>query len=65
MATTFTHRQRVRIITPKALPSGRTVQLVALVDYFRPDGLIDVRVVTAGIYCGGIFKVSADEIEAV
>jgi len=61
----FNLKDRVRIKAPKPLPSGRSVQLVALVSYFRPDGLIDVRVCTPGLYSGGIFKVSADEIEAM
>jgi hypothetical protein len=65
MVTTFTKRDRVHILAAKPLPSGKSVQLIALVDYFRPDGLIEVRVCTAGMYCGGIFKVRADEIEAV
>lgn len=65
MTTTFAKRDRVRIKAAKPLPSGRTVQLIALVDYFRPDGLIEVRVCTPGMYCGGIYKVSADEIEKV
>jgi len=64
MAKTFAKRDRVRILAAKPLPSGKSVQLTALVDYFRPDGLIEVRVCTAGMYCGGIFKVRADELEA-
>lgn len=62
---TFTKRDRVRIKAAKPLPSGRTVQLVGLVDYIRPDGLIDIRICTAGLYSGGILKVRADEIEAI
>jgi hypothetical protein len=62
---TFTRKDRVRIKTAKPLPSGKSVQLVGLVDFFRPDGLIEVRICTAGLYSGGIFKVSADEIEMV
>jgi hypothetical protein len=65
MSTMFAKRDRVRIKAPKPLPSGKTVHLVALVDYVRPDGAIDVRVCTAGLYGGGIFKVSQDEIEKV
>lgn len=61
----FTKRDRVRIKASKSLPSGHTVQLIALVDYFRPDGLIEVRVCTPGMYCGGVYKVTADEIEHV
>ena len=60
---TFTRRERVRIKAAKPLPSGRSVQLVALVDFIREDGLIEVRICTAGMYCGGIFKVRADELE--
>lgn len=63
--TTFAKRDRVRIIAAKPLPSGKSVQLVALVDYFRPDGLIEVRVCTPGVYGGGILKVRADEIEKI
>ena len=63
--TGFAKRDRVRIKAAKPLPSGKSVQLVAMVDYFRPDGLIEVRVCTAGLYSGGIYKVTADEIELV
>jgi len=63
--TNLQKRDRVRILDAKPLPSGKSVQLVALVDYFRPDGLIEVRVCTAGLYSGGIFKVTAAEIEKI
>jgi hypothetical protein len=61
----FAKRDRVRILAAKPLPSGKTVQLVAMVDFIRPDGLIDVRVCSAGLYSGGIFKVRADEIKRI
>lgn len=61
----FARHDRVRIKTPKPLPGGRSVQLIGLVDFFRPDGLIEIRVCTAGIYSGGIFKVTANDIEKV
>lgn len=61
----FAERDRVRIITPKPLPSGRTVRLVALVDHIREDGAIAVRVCTPGIYGGGILIVHANDIEKV
>lgn len=61
----FALRDRVRLKAAKPLPSGKSVQLVGLISFFLPDGLIEVRVCTAGMYCGGIYKVSADEIEAV
>ena len=63
--TDFAKRDRVRIKAAKPLPSGQTIQLVALVDYFEDDGRISVRVCTPGLYCGGIFKLSADQIERV
>lgn len=62
---TLTKFDRVRIKAAKPLPSGRSIQLIALVDYIADDGRIEVRVATPGIYCGGIYKVSADEIERV
>jgi len=65
MTTTFARKDRVRILAAQPLPSGKTVQLVGLVDFFRADGLIDVRVSTPGMYSGGIFKVSAGEIEKI
>jgi hypothetical protein len=61
----FAKRDRVRIKAAKPLPSGKSVQLVALIDYFRPDGSIEVRVCTPGLYCGGILKVIPSEIEKV
>jgi hypothetical protein len=61
--TIFAKRDRVRIIAPKPLPSGRSVQLTAMVDYLEDDGRISVRVCTPGLYGGGIFKVFPDEIE--
>lgn len=65
MTETFSKRDRVRIKAERPLPSGRTVQLVALVDFLRPDGLIEVRVCTPGMYCGGIIVVRANDIEKV
>jgi hypothetical protein len=61
----FARRERVRLKTPKPLPSGKTVSLVGLVDFIRPDGLIEVRVITPGLYGGGIMKVRPEEIERV
>ena len=61
--TKFAKRDRVRIIAPKPLPSGRTVQLIAMVDWLEDDGRISVRVCTPGLYCGGIYKVQPNEIE--
>lgn len=65
MTNEFAKRDRVRVLAGKPLPSGKFVQLVGLVDYLRPDGMIEVRVCTAGIYSGGILKVAANEIEKV
>lgn len=56
---------RCRLTTPKALPSGKTVNLVGRVDFIRPDGVIEFRVYTPGIYGGGILKVRPDELEAI
>lgn len=61
----FVRGDRVRIKEAKPLPSGRSVQLVGRVDHVRDDGLIEIRVMNAGLYGGGIFKVRADEIEKV
>lgn len=64
MAERIETRYKVRILTPKALPSG-AVQLTAFAEYIEDDGRISVRVTTPGLYCGGIYKVSADEIEKI
>ena len=65
MSGQFKKGDRVRILAAEPLPSGKTVQLIGTVDFFRPDGLIEVRVCTPGLYSGGIFKVTANEIEKV
>ncbi len=62
---TLARKDRVLIKNAKPLPSGRSVQLIGLVDFFRPDGLIEVRICTAGIYSGGIFKCEASELEKI
>jgi len=64
-ATTFVRKDRVRLLAARPLPSGKLVWLIGLVDFFRPDGLIEIRISTPGLYSGGIFIVSADEIEKI
>jgi hypothetical protein len=61
----FQKKDRVRLKQVKPLPSGKSVSLVGMIDYLRPDGLYEVRIVTPGLYGGGIFKVRPDEIEKV
>lgn len=58
--TTFEPKTRVRIKTPKPLPSGRTVQLVGMVWYVE-NGVYVVRVPTPGMYCGGVLRLTAGE----
>lgn len=61
--TTFEPKTHVRIKALKPLPSGKTVQLVGFVWYVE-DGVHMVRISTPGLYCGGVLRLTADEIEA-
>lgn len=61
---TFEPKTRVRITTPKPLPSGKTVQVVGSVWYVE-NGMYVVRVSTPGLYCGGVYRCPANEIEAI
>lgn len=65
MTATFAERDRVRLKIAKPLPSGRTVQLVGMVWYQQDDGLYVIRIVTPGLYGGGIQRCAADDIERV
>lgn len=57
-------KTKVRLIERKPLPSGATVQLVGFVWYIE-NGLYVVRIATPGMYGGGIYRLRADEIEAI
>lgn len=53
----------VKFITPQPLPSGfKTKPLRAKVMEMLPDGRIQIKVVSPGLYDGGYFKVNATEI---
>lgn len=57
-------KTRVRVLAAKPLPSGKSVQLIGIVWYVENDVHV-VRIVTPGLYGGGILKLRVNEIEAV
>ncbi len=57
-------KTRVRVLTAKPLPSGKSVNLVGSVWYHEGDVHV-VRIHTPGLYGGGIMRFAASELEAI